>query len=386
MISFFKKLVEKELEKLSWGKIKFKFKFDDLIEKSYVGKQSGLESNIIINDNSVYKDLIFRGDLGFAESYISKKWETSNLNSLLKILLKNQQLNKKKWKPNFYNKIIENVNFVLKKNSLNQAKKNISFHYDLGNDFYGSWLDETMSYSSALYKNKNIDLKQAQEQKYKSIIENLDIKPHASICEIGCGWGGFIKQIKKDKIDASIDGYTISNQQFNYTKKNHKNTFFEDYRNIENKYTNIVSIEMFEAVGQKYWKTFFEKLNSMIDKNGTACLQIITINENSFSKYLSNVDFIQKYIFPGGMLPTKSILSNLFKDYGFKLYHKISFGYDYSRTLMEWKKNFNNNWEQISFNFDEKFKRLWNYYLDYCETGFSLDHTDVTQFYLKKSN
>lgn len=384
MISFFKKLVEKELEKLSWGKIKFKF--NDLIEKSYVGKQSGLESNIIINDNSVYKDLIFRGDLGFAESYISKKWETSNLNSLLKILLKNQQLNKKKWKPNFYNKIIENVNFVLKKNSLNQAKKNISFHYDLGNDFYGSWLDETMSYSSAMYKNKNIDLKQAQEQKYKSIIENLDIKPHSSICEIGCGWGGFIKQIKKDKIDTSIDGYTISNQQFNYTKKNHKNTFFEDYRNIENKYTNIVSIEMFEAVGQKYWKTFFEKLNSMIDKNGTACLQIITINENSFSKYLSNVDFIQKYIFPGGMLPTKSILSNLFKDYGFKLYHKISFGYDYSRTLMEWKKNFNNNWEQISFNFDEKFKRLWNYYLDYCETGFSLDHTDVTQFYLKKSN
>ena len=384
MISFFKKLVEKELEKLSWGKIKFKF--NDLIEKNYVGKQSGLESNIIINDNSVYKDLIFRGDLGFAESYISKKWETSNLNSLLKILLKNQQLNKKKWKPNFYNKIIENVNFVLKKNSLNQAKKNISFHYDLGNDFYGSWLDETMSYSSALYKNKNIDLKQAQEQKYKSIIENLDIKPHSSICEIGCGWGGFIKQIKKDKIDTSIDGYTISNQQFNYTKKNHKNTFFEDYRNIENKYTNIVSIEMFEAVGQKYWKTFFEKLNSMIDKNGTACLQIITINENSFSKYLSNVDFIQKYIFPGGMLPTKSILSNLFKDYGFKLYHKISFGYDYSRTLMEWKKNFNNNWEQISFNFDEKFKRLWNYYLDYCETGFSLDHTDVTQFYLKKSN
>jgi cyclopropane-fatty-acyl-phospholipid synthase len=384
MISFFKKLVEKELEKLSWGKIKFKF--NDLIEKNYVGKQSGLESNIIINDNSVYKDLIFRGDLGFAESYISKKWETSNLNSLLKILLKNQQLNKKKWKPNFYNKIIENVNFVLKKNSLNQAKKNISFHYDLGNDFYGSWLDETMSYSSALYKNKNIDLKQAQEQKYKSIIENLDIKPHSSICEIGCGWGGFIKQIKKDKIDASIDGYTISNQQFNYTKKNHKNTFFEDYRNIKNKYTNIVSIEMFEAVGQKYWKTFFEKLNSMIDKNGTVCLQIITINENSFSKYLSNVDFIQKYIFPGGMLPTKNILSNLFKDYGFKLYHKISFGYDYSRTLMEWKKNFNNNWEQISFNFDEKFKRLWNYYLDYCETGFSLDHTDVTQFYLKKNN
>jgi len=184
-----------------------------------------------------------------------------------------------------------------------------------------------------------------------------------------------------------VDGYTISKNQYQFVKENHDNVFYTDYREIKKKYTTIVSIEMFEAVGQKYWKTYFEKLNSILEPKGSVCLQIITINENSFSKYIRNVDFIQKYIFPGGMLPTKNILKKLFKDNGFKLYHKISFGHDYSKTLLEWKKNFNNSWLKLkSLGFDDKFHRLWNYYLDYCETGFSLDHTDVTQFYIKKIN
>ena len=383
MMNFFKKIVENEFEKISWGKIKFNF--GNIFEKKFIGKTGNLESNIIINDSSAFKDLVLRGDLGFAESYISKKWDTSNLNNLLKILLKNQQLKKKNWKPNFYNKIIENVNFIFKKNTINQAKKNISFHYDLGNNFYREWLDETMTYSSALFKNKNILLNEAQLQKYDSIIESLNIGSSNNICEIGCGWGGFINRAKNKNKNINVDGYTISKNQYDYTKSNYENIYFEDYRNIKKKYSNVVSIEMFEAVGKKYWKTYFEKLNSLLNKNGTACLQIITINENSFSKYLKNVDFIQKYIFPGGMLPTKNILKKLFKDNGFKLYHKISFGYDYSRTLLEWKKNFNNSWPKLKLlNFDEKFNRLWNYYLDYCETGFSLDHTDVTQFFIKK--
>ena len=385
MINFFKKIVDKEFEKISWGKIKFKI--GNIFEKKYVGKTGDLESNIIINDNSVFRDLVLRGDLGFAESYISKKWDTSNLNNLLKILLKNQQLKKDSWKPNFYNKIIESVNFILKKNTINQAKKNISYHYDLGNDFYKEWLDESMTYSSALFKNKNLSLYDAQNQKYDSIIENLNINNSSDICEIGCGWGGFIKRTKQTNENVSIDGYTISKNQYGHTKLHHKNVFFEDYRKINKKYSNVVSIEMFEAVGKKYWDIYFQKLNSLLKINGTACLQIITINENSFRKYLNNVDFIQKYIFPGGMLPTKDILQKLFKQNGFKLYHKISFGYDYSRTLGEWKQNFNQTWPKLKMlNFDEKFKRLWNYYLDYCETGFSLDHTDVTQFFLKKIN
>ena len=385
MINFFKKIVDKEFEKISWGKIKFKI--GNIFEKKYVGRTGDLESNIIINDKSVFRDLVLRGDLGFAESYISKKWDTSNLNNLLKILLKNQQLKKNNWKPNFYNKIIESVNFILKKNTINQAKKNISYHYDLGNDFYKEWLDESMTYSSALFKNKNLSLYDAQKQKYDSIIENLNINNSSDICEIGCGWGGFIKRAKQSNEDIGIDGYTISKNQYEHTKLHHKNVFFEDYRKINKKYSNVVSIEMFEAVGKKYWDIYFQKLNSLLKINGTACLQIITINENSFRKYLNNVDFIQKYIFPGGMLPTKDILQKLFKQNGFKLYHKISFGYDYSRTLGEWKRNFNQKWPKLKMlNFDEKFKRLWNYYLDYCETGFSLDHTDVTQFFLKKIN
>ena len=294
---------------------------------------------------------------------------------------------KKKWKPNFYNKVVESVSFILKKNTINQAKKNISYHYDLGNDFYKEWLDESMTYSSALFKNKNLSLYDAQKQKYDSIIENLNINNSSDICEIGCGWGGFIKRAQQMNDDINIDGYTISKNQYKHTKLHHKNVFFEDYRKIKKKYSNVVSIEMFEAVGKKYWDIYFQKLNSLLKINGTACLQIITINENSFSKYLNNVDFIQKYIFPGGMLPTKNILQKLFKQNGFKLYHKISFGYDYSRTLREWKLNFNQSWPKLKMlNFDEKFKRLWNYYLDYCDTGFSLDHTDVTQFFLKKIN
>lgn len=385
MIRLFKNLVDKEFKKILWGKVKFNF--DDILEKIYSGNQGNLESNIIVKDKSLYKDLVLRGDLGFAEGYIENKWETSNLNSLLKILLKNQQLKKNRYTPTLFNKILEQVNFIFKSNSIKQAKKNISFHYDLGNDFYKEWLDETMTYSSALFKGKDITLKDAQIQKYNSICENLNINDDDKVCEIGCGWGGFINNLKNYNPNTKIDGYTISKNQYDFVNNNNHNVFFTDYREISNKYSNVVSIEMFEAVGQKYWKKYFEKLNSILNSKGAACLQIITINENSFSKYLRNVDFIQKYIFPGGMLPTKTILAKLFKSNGFQLYHKISFGHDYSKTLLEWKKNFNNSWIKLkNLGFDDKFNRLWNYYLDYCETGFSLDHTDVTQFYIKKIN
>ena len=212
---------------------------------------------------------------------------------MLKILLKNQQLKKNRYTPTLFNKILEQVNFIFKNNSIKQAKKNISFHYDLGNDFYKEWLDETMTYSSALFKGKDIILKDAQIQKYNTICENLNINDNDKVCEIGCGWGGFINHLKNYNPNTKIDGYTISKNQYDFVNNNNYNVFFTDYREINNKYSNVVSIEMFEAVGQKYWKKYFEKLNSILNLKGTACLQIITINENSFSKYLRNVDFIQ---------------------------------------------------------------------------------------------
>ena len=248
-----------------------------------------------------------------------------------------------------------------------------------------------MTYSSALYKNDINSLNNAQINKYQNIINNLEIAETDAICEIGTGWGGFAGEINKKFQNINYDGYTISNKQLEFINNKFQNNsknfnfHFLDYRDIKKTFNKIISIEMFEAVGEKYWDIYFKKISDSLLDNGKVCLQIITINENSFSNYINNVDFIQKYIFPGGVLPTKSILKNLFKKHKFKLYLQEDFGLDYSKTLMEWKKNFNNNWDKIeNTKFDKKFKNIWNYYFDYCETGFSLKHTDVSQFYLKK--
>ena len=389
MDKVFIKFIENKLKNISWGSIKVNF--NNHFEKIFQGKIKGLNSDIIINDTSLYKDILFKGELGFAEGYINNKWKTNNLGNLLKVLLQNQKLNTYTIKQSFFNNIIEKINFFLKKNSISQAKKNITFHYDLGNDFYSKWLDETMTYSSALYKNDINSLKNAQINKYQNIINNLEIAETDAICEIGTGWGGFAGEIKKKFQNINYDGYTISNKQLEFINNkfpnNSKNFNFHflDYRNIKKTFNKIISIEMFEAVGEKYWDVYFKKISDSLLDNGKVCLQIITINENSFSNYINNVDFIQKYIFPGGVLPTKSILENLFKKHKLKLYQQEDFGLDYSKTLMEWKKNFNNNWDKIeNTKFDKKFKNIWNYYFDYCETGFSLKHTDVSQFYLKK--
>ena len=244
-----------------------------------------------------------------------------------------------------------------------------------------------MTYSSGIF-GKNNNLYEAQINKYNSICEGIEINKNDNVCEIGSGWGGFLNYTKDKALN--LDGITISQEQFKYINDNKSNQDnfniqLKDYRDIKNKYEKVVSIEMFEAVGKKYWDIYFKKLNSILKTNGEACLQIITIDEKYYAKYMANVDFIQKYIFPGGMLPTKEILKNLFKKNNFQIKKEISFGKDYSKTLSHWKNNFNKNWFKIkSKKFDDKFNRLWNYYLDYCETGFTLNRTDVTQFFLKK--
>ena len=381
--------LENYLNNIRWGSLKVRFQNKD--ERIYQGTESGLNADLIINDSSLIRDIILRGELGFAEGFINNKWTTSNLSSVLKVLLKNQKENNLLLKPNFYLKILEKIKFFFKKNSIYQAKKNIEFHYDLGNDFYSKWLDKTMSYSSALYGNQELNLVDAQNKKYENIIHNLDIKNDDRICEIGTGWGGFVDTILKQNKGTNFSGYTISKNQFEYVQKKipHKETNLDlnllDYRKIEKKFDKIISIEMFEAVGQKYWDTYFNKIYHSLNNEGKVCLQIITINDASFNHYADNVDFIQKYIFPGGMLPSKSILLELFKKHKLELYHQKDFGHDYAKTLIEWKKRFNENWPAIkNTKFDERFNKIWNYYFDYCETGFSLNHTDVSQFYLKK--
>ena len=392
MDNLFIKYLNFKLQNLRWGEIKVNLK--NSYERNFKSKEGNLSSNIFIKDNSFFKDLLFKGELGFAESYINNKWETSNLSNLLKILLKNQQIKKKNWADNFFSTFVEKIKFIFKSNSIKQAKKNIHYHYDLGNKFYSLWLDSTMTYSSGIFLNEKDDLLTSQINKYDSIIKNLDIQTSDSVLEVGSGWGGFIKrnyEITKSK----IDGLTISKQQFSYVEdlinKNNLNSnskiIFKDYRKLDsiNFYDKIVSIEMFEAVGKKYWDIYFKTLNQVLKKNGKACFQIITIHDDEYLNYINQVDFIQKYIFPGGVLPSKKILYKLFKENNFELYEEKSFGKDYAKTLTIWKERFNKSWNDISkIGFDEKFKNLWNYYLSYCETGFETEHTDVSQFFLRK--
>ena len=392
MDNLFIKYLNFKLQNLRWGEIKVNLK--NSYERNFKSKEGNLSSNIFIKDNSFFKDLLFKGELGFAESYINNKWETSNLSNLLKILLKNQQIKKKNWADNFFSTFVEKIKFIFKSNSIKQAKKNIHYHYDLGNKFYSLWLDSTMTYSSGIFLNEKDDLLTSQINKYDSIIKNLDIQTSDSVLEVGSGWGGFIKrnyEITKSK----IDGLTISKKQFSYVEdlinKNNLNSnskiIFKDYRKLDsiNFYDKIVSIEMFEAVGKKYWDIYFKTLNQVLKKNGKACFQIITIHDDEYLNYINQVDFIQKYIFPGGVLPSKKILYKLFKENNFELYEEKSFGKDYAKTLTIWKERFNKSWNDISkIGFDEKFKNLWNYYLSYCETGFDTGHTDVSQFYLRK--
>jgi cyclopropane-fatty-acyl-phospholipid synthase len=392
MFNLFKKYLDFKLQNIKWGEIKVSFK--DSYQKIFKAKDGNLSSDILIKDSSFFKDILFRGELGFADSYINNKWETSNLTNLLKILLKNQQIKKKNWINNYLSSFIEKIKFIFKSNSIRQAKKNIHYHYDLGNKFYSFWLDSSMTYSSGIFINKEDDLLIAQNNKYDSIITNLNIESSDNILEVGSGWGGFLKRNYK-KTSSTIEGLTISEQQFSYVNdliKNNKldkniKITFKDYRKLDatNYYDKIVSIEMFEAVGKEYWDIYFKNLNKVIKVNGKACFQIITINDDEYSNYIDQVDFIQKYIFPGGVLPSKKILYKLFKDNNLELYKEISFGKDYAKTLRIWKEQFNLSWNNIAkLGFDEKFKNLWNYYLSYCETGFDTEHTDVSQFYVKK--
>ncbi len=392
MNNILKKYLNFKFHNIRWGEIKVNFK--NSYEKVFKANQGDLASNIVIKDNTFFSDVFLKGELGFAESYISNKWETSNLTNLLKILLKNQQIKKKNWANNYLSLFIEKFKFFLKSNSINQAKKNIYYHYDLGNNFYSLWLDKSMTYSSGIFNNENDDLFTSQTNKYDNIIKNLKIETSDNVLEVGSGWGGFIKR-NSHTVKSNIDALTISEQQYDYVRNlindnklnNNSKVFLKDYRKLDliNTYDKIVSIEMFEAVGRKYWDQYFKILNRALKINGKACCQIITIDDKEYENYINQVDFIQKYIFPGGVLPSKKILYKLFKDNNFELYQEKSFGDDYAKTLKLWKDGFNKSWSQISeLKFDTKFKNLWNYYLSYCETGFATGHTNVSQFFLKK--
>jgi cyclopropane-fatty-acyl-phospholipid synthase len=277
-------------------------------------------------------------------------------------------------------------------NSKGQARKNISYHYDLGNDFYGLWLDKTMTYSSAIFETGREPLEEAQTAKYASMVDQMGVKPGDHVLEIGCGWGGFAEYAAKER-GLNVTCLTISKEQFKYAEDRISDaglqdmvTFkLQDYRDETGVYDGIASIEMFEAVGEKYWPSYFSTVYGRLKKGGQATLQIITVRDNRFEEYRKSVDFIQKYIFPGGMLPSPAVLRREAQEAGLYCVKSIEFGESYSQTLRLWHSRFNDKWDQVAaMGFDDRFRRMWNFYLASCAATFHYANCDVTQITLSK--
>ena len=358
----------------------------------FKGNEIGVDADIKLYNYSFINKIIDKGSIGFAESYIDNDFSTSNLSNLL-ILAKNNEkeylnLLKGKWLYSFVRKFKHHLN----QNTKSRSKKNIKYHYDLGNKFYELWLDETMTYSSGLFNKPNDNLFQAQINKYQHIIKHMELNDKTSVLEIGCGWGGFTTFAAKT-FKSNIKAITISKKQYDYTSKrifqeglaDKVKVELKDYRDINEKFDHIVSIEMFEAVGKKYWPVFFNKIKNSLKINGLAALQVITIEDNRAENYQKNPDFIQSYIFPGGVLPSKNQLFDITSELDLKICDYINFGVSYAKTLYYWNKKFQNSWLKIAEQgFSENFKKMWEYYFAYCEAGFINGNIDVSQFIIKK--
>jgi cyclopropane-fatty-acyl-phospholipid synthase len=357
-------------------------------EKFFAGKNSGPNADIKIFDDALIDLVISGGDVAFGESYMEKLWDSSNLADLLTFLTLNSHALEEFFHARKFKALILFLKSFFTKNTKRGSKKNIRAHYDLGNDFYKLWLDETMTYSSALFTGKEISLVEAQRNKYHNILAKLK---SGNVLEIGCGWGGFAEEAAKD--ERKITCLTISPRQREYAlmrlEKAGLSEFakikLQDYRNEKGTYDNVVSIEMFEAVGKEYWRKYFEVVRDVLKQGGKAVLQIITIDEQVFEDYKNRVDFIQKHIFPGGVLPSKTIIRKLAAEYGFTVKSETDFGLDYAKTLAIWLERFDAKKREIKdMRFSEDFIRKWRFYLSYCIAGFVAKRTDVVQFELEK--
>ena len=356
------------------------------------GKCPGPVAEITINNPEVFARLIREGDLGFSDAYLDEWWTTPDLQTFMDFIHADNDDMYDGFSGIAIVRAWEKVRFWFQSNSKRQALKNISHHYDLGNDFYSLWLDDTMTYSSALFNTGQESLENAQIAKYASMIDQMGVKPGDHVLEIGCGWGGFAEYAAKER-GLKVTGLTISKEQLLYAQKRMKNKGLEDkvdlklqdYRDEKGVYDGVASIEMFEAVGEKYWPIYFETIKHCLKPGRQATLQIITVHDARWDVYRKSVDFIQKYIFPGGMLPSPTVLRQEVTKAGLRVQHSIEFGKSYSQTLRRWFDVFNDQWDTINdMGFDDRFRRMWNFYLTSCAATFESGNCDVTQITLQK--
>jgi cyclopropane-fatty-acyl-phospholipid synthase len=349
-----------------------------------------LKADLKIKSSALSYNLIKGGSVGLAECYMKNEFETSNLSNLIELAARNINI-VHKFAGILDLKFLNYIKNKFIKNTKSRSKENIAKHYDLGNDFFSLWLDKTLTYSSAIFDEQNKDLTEAQNNKYQKLINLIQPNNGDKILEIGCGWGGFAEYLGKN-YDVKLDCITISKKQFEYAKErihncglNEKvNIEIKDYRDLNSKYNSIASIEMIEAVGQNYLESYFKTIKDNLTDSGKAAIQAITIDDSLYDRYKNKQDFIQKYIFPGGFLPNKNTINKLVSKNGLSVNSYISYADHYANTLAIWRDEFNKKWSLIkNQGFDLTFKRMWEFYLSYCEAGFKSKNIDLIQFSLQ---
>ena len=381
-------IVFKALKSIKYGFLEIT-KIDGEILK-FGNPDDNLKVTLKIKDESLMYNLIKNGSVGLGESYMKDFFTTNNLSDLIELSAKNIRIIYK-FSGIFDLSFINFIKNKFIKNTKHKSKENIAKHYDLGNDFFSLWLDKTLTYSSAIFEEPNQELFAAQNNKYQKLIDLLKPSSGSKILEIGCGWGGFAEYLGTN-YDVKLDCITISQKQFEFAKERiHKcglnekvNIQIKDYRDLKNKYDHIASIEMIEAVGQNYLDSYFSTIKNNLTPIGTVGIQAITIDDSLSNRYKNKQDFIQKYIFPGGFLPSKNELKNYVSINNLEFVEYNSYADHYANTLIIWREKFDKEWELIKKQgFDLKFKKMWEFYLSYCEAGFKSKNIDLIQFSLQ---
>lgn len=356
------------------------------------GDGDGPQVDFRIHDWRFARRVLASGDIGFAEGLMAGEWSSEDLSALLTLIAANVDRFMRLLEGGFIGQAVNWLRHVSRANTRAGARRNILAHYDLGNRFYEAWLDRSMTYSSARFDTHVRDLESAQRAKYKALADHIDLKPGEHVLEIGCGWGGFAEYAARER-GARVTGITLSDEQLAYARERVKRAGLaeqvevrrQDYRDVEGAFDKVASIEMFEAVGEKYWPAYFRKIADVLKPGGRAGLQIITIKDELFDEYRRRADFIQRYVFPGGMLASMNRLKEETEKAGLALRKVDAFGHSYAETLAEWARRFQAKWSDIrAMGFDERFRRLWLFYLSYCEAGFRTGRTNVVQLALAK--
>lgn len=394
----YKKIVLGLLKKMDAGMLELQLPDN---QKITIGNNEKVKASIKINKDIFFKKTVLHGDIGFGEAYVDGDWDTENLTSVISWLIYNIENNPamsggaKRFSPVNLLKALNRVYHLSKNNSIRGSKENIHAHYDLNNDFFSTFLDPSMTYSCGYFKQAETSLQEAQENKYDRLCESVKLNPNDHVLEIGCGWGGFAVHAVK-KYGCKVTGITISKEQYDYAihriKKEglEKNItiLLEDYRKIKGSFDKIISIEMLEAVGHKYLKTYFKKCHEVLKKDGVLGLQVIISPDSRYNALRNSVDWIQKHIFPGSLLPSVAAMNKAVNDTGdMTLFSLSEMGLNYARTLATWRENFNTKINEVKkLGFDDSFIRKWNYYLSYCEAAFAARNINVVQMVYSRPN